>query len=196
MSCQLLIERRSWTWSEQSGHQHLTAVGTSSPVKRWICHLLTPFGSLKKKTKKKRSHWHLTEKEGPSLFVQSTSRISNSSTNSAEVHSGLKAAHLILWMLRCCCSIVPAIHSSAACKPKLLPGSLSLSLCSLHALHHPSSLHLSWTTAGGWSFVSVTNCLCYRPCIPPYWTVFYQPSLSLTGLDEQKGSNQARSQSV
>lgn len=74
--------------------------------------------------------------------------------------------------------------------------SLSLSLCSLHALHHPSSLHLSWNTAGGWSFVSVTNRLCYRPCIPPYWTVFYQPSLSVTALDEQKGSNQARSQSV
>lgn len=74
--------------------------------------------------------------------------------------------------------------------------SLSLSLCSLHALHHPSSLHRSWNTAGGWSFVGVTNRLCYRPCTPPYLTVFYQPSLSVTGLDEQKGSNQARSQSV
>lgn len=40
--------------------------------------------------------------------------------------------------------------------------SLSLSLSSLHALHHPSSLHLSWNTAGGWSFVNVTNHF-YRP---------------------------------
>lgn len=52
--------------------------------------------------------------------------------------------------------------SQLCCLQNQTPPLVSLSLSSLHALHHPSSLHLSWNTAGGWSFVNVTNHF-YRP---------------------------------
>lgn len=52
--------------------------------------------------------------------------------------------------------------SQLCCLQNQTPPLVSLSLSSLHALHHPSSLHLSWNTAGGWSFVNVTNQF-YRP---------------------------------
>lgn len=79
------------------------------------------------------------------------------------------------------------------------PPLVSLSLSSLHALHHPSSLHPSWNTAGGWSFVSVTNHFS-RACTSPNSSLRFISLLNFQHylwLDLiNKIDKQARSQSL
>lgn len=154
-----------------------------SPVKRWIWH-----------QKRKKSHFGHSNKNDPSdLRVEKKIQLKWVQS----LHPVSQGHHRRIWaegsppyptdaeVLSFYCP-----SCSQICLQIQTPPLVSLSLSSLHALHHPSSLHLSWNTAGGWSFVNVTNRFYSLPLhLPLLQPGFYQSlhfsTPSVAGLDEQ-----------